>query len=87
MSRTVLLSTPAQHDYEGLPSDVRRRLRSALLTFATTGRGNLKKLKGVGKGTDLYRLRVGDFRVVFAMNLKEIQVTRIIPRSEGYDWL
>ena len=87
MSRIVLLSTPAQHDYEALPSDIRRRLRTALLTFAATGRGDVKKLKGVEKGTDLYRLRVGDYRMVFAMNPREVRVTRIIARSEGYDWL
>jgi len=87
VSRTVLLSSPAQRDYEALPPRVRKRVRDGLLKFADTGRGDLKKLKGVGGRPDLYRLRVGDFRVVFDLGPKEVRVTRIIPRSEGYDWL
>jgi mRNA interferase RelE/StbE len=57
------------------------------LTLAETGRGDVKKLKGIGKEPDLFRLRVGNYRIVFAMNPREIRVTRIISRSEGYEWL
>ena len=87
MNRTVLLSTPAQGDYEALPSDVRQRVRKALFAFAESGRGDLKKLKGVGRGADLYRLRVGEFRIVIELGPSEVRVTRIFPRGEGYDWL
>lgn len=87
MSREVLLSSEAQREFERFNPAIRRRVRSGFLTFAETGRGDVKKLKGIGKEPDLFRLRVGNYRIVFAMNPREIRVTRIISRSEGYDWL
>ncbi len=87
MTRAVLLSSKARREYEALSADERSRVRSALLEFARSGRGDVKKLKGVGKGPDLYRLRVGDFRIVFATTDREVRVTRVIPRSEAYEWL
>jgi len=43
-----------------------------------------KKLKG---GKDLWRVRIGDYRVVYSVNddEKEIQVTRIAHRREAYE--
>jgi mRNA interferase RelE/StbE len=87
VSREVLLSSEAQREFERFNPAIRRQVRSGFLTFAETGRGDVKKLKGIGKEPDLFRLRVGNYRIVFAMNPREIRVTRIISRSEGYDWL
>jgi mRNA interferase RelE/StbE len=87
VSRTVLLSAPAQKTYDSLTPELRRRVREALLEFATLGRGDLKRLRGTRGREDLFRLRVGDYRVVFAVSAREIRVTRIIHRGEGYDWL
>ena len=40
-----------------------RRIRDGVERFAETERGDIKKLKG---RADLWRLRVGDWRVIFA---------------------
>ena len=45
------------------------------------------KLKGIKGREDLYRLRVGDYRIIYYENSKCIKVTQIIHRSKGYDWL
>jgi mRNA interferase RelE/StbE len=87
VSRAVLLSSPAQRDFEALPAETRRRVRTALLALGESNKGDVKKLKGIGKQPSLYRLRVGAYRVIFALTPKEIRVTRIVARSEGYDWL
>jgi mRNA interferase RelE/StbE len=87
VSRAVLLSSKAQSEYEALDPDKRARVRAALLEFAEKSRGDVKKLRGVGGGRDLYRLRVGDLRIVFALSAREVRVTRLVPRSEGYEWL
>jgi mRNA interferase RelE/StbE len=87
VTREILLSSQAQRDYAALERDARLRVRAGLLRFAATGRGDLKKLKGVGKGTDLFRLRIGVYRIVFDQTMKEIRVTRIFRRGEGYEWL
>ena len=87
MSRSVFLSSRAQRDLDALAPMARRRVRDGLIAFAETGRGDLKKLKGFGAEIDLYRLRIGEYRFVFATPEGEIRVTRIIARSEGYDRL
>lgn len=87
MSRPVFLSSRAQRDFDTLAPAAKRRVRAGLLAFAETGRGDLKKLRGLGSEQDLFRLRVGEYRVIFAATDGEIRVTRIIARSEGYDWL
>ena len=87
MSRTVLLSGPAQRAYAALPTEERRRVHDKLFDFARSGRGDVKRLRGTQGREDLFRLRVGDYRVVFAISEAEIRVTQIIHRGEGYDWL
>lgn len=87
MTRVVLLSSRAQREFDGLDPGAKRRVREALLRLAETGRGDVKKLKGVSGGIDLLRLRVGDVRVTFELTAKAIRVTRVLPRSAGYDWL
>jgi mRNA interferase RelE/StbE len=62
-------------------------VRAALKRVASGGRADVKRLRGAQGNADLFRLRVGDYRIVFAVVGDEIRVTRIIHRSEGYDWL
>jgi mRNA interferase RelE/StbE len=87
VKREVLLSSRAQQEFSNLDPRTRDRIRVALERFAVSGRGDQKKLRGVSGGPDLYRLRVGDYRVVFDSSPAQIKVTRIIHRGTGYDWL
>ncbi len=36
-------------------------------------------------GSPLYRLRVGDFRVIFSATESEIMVVKVAPRGSAYD--
>jgi mRNA-degrading endonuclease RelE of RelBE toxin-antitoxin system len=87
VNREILLSERAQREFEALDGRTRGRIRAGLERFARTGRGDLKKLKGIHGGPDLYRLRVGGHRMIFQLTPTEFRVTRIVPRSAGYDWL
>ena len=42
--------------------------------------GDVKKLKGY---SNAYRLRIGDYRILFDMNGK-IEITNILPRGKAY---
>jgi len=44
-------------------------------------------LKGLKGREDLYRLRVGDYRIIYYKDDECIKVTQVIHRSRGYDWL
>jgi mRNA interferase RelE/StbE len=87
VTRQVLLSEAANRAYAGLPKSLRTRLYRALSEFASTGRGDIKRLHGTRGREDLYRLRVGDYRIILAVSTEEVRVTRIIHRSKGYAWL
>lgn len=48
---------------------------------------DVKKLKGTKGRQDLYRLRIGDYRAIFAIEDDVVYVLEIIPRGYGYKWL
>lgn len=56
---------------------------TAVETFAKTGYGDVKKLINVD---EQYRLRVGDWRVRFAINTEIVilDVLHVLPRGEAY---
>jgi mRNA interferase RelE/StbE len=87
VTRQVLLSGSANRTFSDLPDRARQRIHSALTQLASSGRGDVKRLRGTRGREDLFRLRVGDYRVIFALASTEIRVIRILHRSEGYDWL
>jgi mRNA-degrading endonuclease RelE of RelBE toxin-antitoxin system len=89
MSKKVQLSTKAQKEFRKLPKDVKTRIRTALQNMAAdeTKRLDIKKLKGIEGREDLYRLRVGSYRITYFPEKKVIKVIRIVHRSKGYSWL
>ncbi|HEX2162935.1 MAG TPA: type II toxin-antitoxin system RelE/ParE family toxin, partial [Thermoanaerobaculia bacterium] len=67
-----------------LDPQVRRRIEAALVRFATTGHGDIARLTGVEPPQ--YRLRVGDWRVVFAVDRPagSLYVAHVAHRSVAY---
>lgn len=75
-----------------LSPETKERLTSGIRSlgtdpFKSRSHADIKKLKGTKKRDDLYRLRVGDFRVIYKVEDNIIFVLEIIPREKGYDWL
>lgn len=88
MFDTVLLSSRAQKEFKNLAGKIQNRIREALKNLASSSkRLDIKKLKGVDGREDLYRLRVGDYRIIYYPEGKVIKVIRIEHRSKGYGWL
>lgn len=54
--------------------------------WKTRAKLDVKKLKTT-RNTKLYRLRVGEYRVIYAVQNDEVKVTEIIHRSKGYKFL
>src|SRR3972149_6524299 len=70
----------------------KRRMKDALRRLAQdpTGRTvglDVKELDVSEALPRLYRLRVGDWRAVFAVGPKEVIVARIFHRRDGYGWM
>ncbi len=88
MSWTIKLSKVAEKKYKKLDAVTKRRIKEALKGLSEVenpkyGR-DVKPLTGKLKG--FYRLKVGDFRVIFAILPEEriIAVVNIAPRGDAY---
>ena len=76
----IAFTAAATRQWLKLSADVRRRLNAKLETFARTGQGDVKRLKG----RDGARLRVGDWRIVFYIENRTIVVAAVGHRREIY---
>jgi mRNA interferase RelE/StbE len=67
-----------------LDPPVQRRVIEAVKHFARTGEGDVVRLTNVAPPE--YRLRVGDWRVRFALDEEHrlLHVLRVLPRGKAY---
>ena len=73
----IIYSKPAVKAIERMDATTKRRIKSAIEKLPA---GDVKKLSGYSYA---YRLRVGDWRVLFDMG-DDIMVTDILPRGGAY---
>ena len=59
--KTIAFTATAAKELDALPVQARTSVEAALDHYAMTGLGDVKTLKGA----EGYRLRVGDYRVIF----------------------
>jgi mRNA interferase RelE/StbE len=77
----IVFTAAAARQWSRLSENVRGRLNARLRTFAQTGHGDVKRLKGRPEA----RLRVGDWRIIFYVEGSTIVVVAVGHRSEIYD--
>ncbi|CDX03471.1 Plasmid stabilisation system protein [Desulfitobacterium hafniense] len=79
----IVITTRAKKDLEGLDKDTRNRIYLALEHLVTGQRVDIKKLKG----SEYYRIRVGDYRVVIEISKQTVTLyaLRVLHRREAYD--
>lgn len=85
MAYQLQLTNVAERDLLALSDKLRRRIDTQILTLAVEPRPDgVVKLKGT-RG-DLWRVRVGDFRVIYAVDdrRKVVEIARIVDRKEAY---
>ncbi len=86
----VLLSTTAAKEFKLLQEIVRNRIREKLNELAKDPYNNshgldTKKLSGTDR--IYYRLRVGNYRIIYFLDENTIKVVRIATGSDAYSWL
>ncbi len=72
----------AQADVRRLDRPTAMRLFEAVLHFAPTGAGNVSTLHGDLAGA--FRLRAGDYRVLFTLEQNSMRIFGVRHRSEAY---
>lgn len=83
MSKKIAYSKQAIKTLSKLPANESNRIRAKLRQYAddaTSQANNVKKLQG----QNAYRLRVGDWRVIFDENDVVIEVIKIGARGDVY---
>ena len=82
MKYDVVFKPAAVRDLEALDGPVARRILSKIEAMRDDLAGDVKRLT---KHTPGWRLRVGDWRVLFDVAGRLITVWRIVHRSQAYD--
>ena len=87
----VLLSETAVKQFKKLESKTQRIIKTHLKElsddpFTKRSKADIKELKGF-RNPDLYRLRIGKFRVIYTVIEQEVKVTELIRREKGYSWI
>ena len=81
MNYRLEISEEALDQLRALPKEARRRIGFRLEALQGDLRGDVKKLAGqIGK----YRLRVGEYRVLFALEKDLIIVHQVRDRKDAY---
>jgi mRNA interferase RelE/StbE len=82
----IQISNTAYHQFRKLSATNQRRVKNAIAVLSDNPRPpGIKKLIGEGNEDD-YRIRVGDFRVLFHVddNTKQIIIYRVSSRENAY---
>jgi mRNA interferase RelE/StbE len=79
--KAVSFTPAAIRQWRKLSGDNRKRIDAKLMIYATSGSGDVKRLKG-GSGC---RLRIGNRRVIFIEDARSITVIAVGNRNEIYD--
>jgi mRNA interferase RelE/StbE len=72
----------ARSELRGIDRESAMRILLALTRYGESGEGDIKALSGEWDG--YFRLRVGDFRVIFQSAPDEMTVVRVRHRSDVY---
>ena len=86
----VLVSQTAAKELKALEKGLQTRIKEKLRELAQdpsnrSGRLDVEKLSATKR--DYYRLRVGEYRLIFFTEKKSVKVVRIANRSNIYPWL
>ena len=82
MTRVVRWDAAAIDEIQAIPRAQARRIRAAIRRLAETGYGDVKKLAGDPAG--IWRLRVGDWRVLFLRQPDAIVISHVKNRRDAY---
>lgn len=82
MKYKVELKVKALKDLSKLPTNIQNQIISKLEVLENNLQGDIKKLTNF---TPEYRLRVGDYRVLFEIEKDTIIIYRIKHRSQSYN--
>lgn len=90
MTYSVLVSKTFQRDFQQLPNEIQKHIRSSLKElqndpYTSRSHCDIKVLKNTKPKK--YRLRVGNYRIIYTIEKNEVKVVYLIKREVGYERL
>jgi mRNA-degrading endonuclease RelE of RelBE toxin-antitoxin system len=90
MTFAIVLAPEASEDLKSLPANIRAAVRDGMETYLRhtpqkLSRSRIKRLRGLAKPQ--YRLRIGDIRVFYDVNIQRVEVLAIVYKPQTADWL
>lgn len=79
---TFIWPESARAELRAIDRETATRILRALTEYSESGAGNVKAL--TGRWQSYFRLRVGEYRVIFAIAPNEITIIRVRHRSDIY---
>jgi mRNA interferase RelE/StbE len=89
MAFEILLSPVAARTLRGMDPRTRARIVQGLRALEDDPRrgrpgADIRRIKGTKGRRDAYRLRVGDYRVLYGIEAGRVYVTLVFHRGRGY---
>ena len=84
MALELRIQPRAEKDLAGLPRDVRDRIKARIEAYAAEPQNTRHDVVPLLGSLSGHRLRVGDWRVLFAVVEDRVEVTRVMHRREAY---
>ena len=81
MTYEIEFKPRAIKDLQTLPRDIQRRILAKIESLSKDLAGDVKRLTNF---TPEYRLRVGDYRVLFEVEANVVIVYRVLHRKDAY---
>ncbi|MEA3204015.1 MAG: hypothetical protein QOI63_1695 [Thermoplasmata archaeon] len=86
MAKALGYTPQAARDVAGLPPEAKRKVRTVLEGLAKGEASDVKRLDTEGD-IQVWRLRVGRWRVAYTQHGRTLRVLRVFPREHGDGWL
>jgi len=92
MAFQVLIHRKAQAYYEQLPIKAKNKIKYSLKELSidpliSRPKADIKKLKGTKRRKHAYRIRTGDYRIIYSVEGRNVYVTLIFHRGKEYQEL
>ena len=83
--KTISYSKDAVRTLSRMPVNLARQIQSKITQYASDPKSLANNVKGLVGMKGYYRLRVGDWRVIFSESGDVIAIIRIAPRGGAYE--
>lgn len=77
----IIYTKTALKNIQSMDSRFKDRIREGIENIPF---GDIKKLRGY---SDLYRLRIGDYRIIYELSENKIIIDAVLPRGSAYKGL